>query len=287
MSGLSTRVQADLRFSVDLPGRSPVTGELTGHGSDLSLTVSEPATFAGSGDAAMLRRVALELADAGLVLRVRGSDGETLVSLGRVRSPWWQRPFTRSHHVRVAGVRGVVAASRGRLRRDVATLPSGGLLPPATPYPVAPTFLRRPVRRVTTTHDPARGGGPRLVELPTDGLVRSDHPVHWLQRDQILIGSGDECDIVLPGLSIVHAEVRHDGADEFVLVAVDPDVRVHGERVSTKVLRTSARIDLGPRSLTFVREEYADHGRPYGGRIGGELGHQRTQPSRRQTPPGE
>jgi hypothetical protein len=32
--------------------------------------------------------------------------------------------------------------------------------------------------------------------------------------------------------------------------------------------------------LTFVREEYADHGRPYGGRIGGELGRQRRQPSR-------
>ncbi len=32
--------------------------------------------------------------------------------------------------------------------------------------------------------------------------------------------------------------------------------------------------------MSFFREEYADHGRPYGGRIGGELGHQRTQPSR-------
>ena len=32
--------------------------------------------------------------------------------------------------------------------------------------------------------------------------------------------------------------------------------------------------------MSFYREEYADHGRPYGGRIGGEIGHQRPQPAR-------
>ena len=33
--------------------------------------------------------------------------------------------------------------------------------------------------------------------------------------------------------------------------------------------------------MSFYREEYADHGRPYGGRAGGEIGHQRPQPARR------
>lgn len=280
MSRLRTRVEADVCFSVDTPDRATVTGSLTGSGSRLELRVSDPAAFAGGADAAGVRRLADELADLGLVVRVCDGDGSPLVALGDVRAPWWQRPMTRSAHLRVAGVRGLGAAARGRLRRDDARLPGSGLLPPATPYPVAPTFLRRPVRRVTTTHDPARGGGPRLVEVPVDGITRTAHPVHWLQRDVTTIGSDPSCDLVLSGLAPLHAEVRHDERDEFVLVAHDAEVRVHGERVSTKVLRTAARVDLGPRTLTFVREEYADHGRPFGGRIGGELGVQRRQPPR-------
>lgn len=277
MSVVRTRVEADLRFGLEMPGRAPVSGSVTGHGSDLTLTVSDPEVFAGRADAELVRRLALELNDAGLVVRVRDRDGVGLVALGAVRAPWWQRPFTRSAHVRVAGLRGLLGAWRGRQGQQPAALPGTGLLPPATPYPVAPTFLRRPVRRVTTTHDAGRGGGPRLIELPVTGLRRTDHPTHWLQRERTVIGSDPTCDIVLPGLAGVHAEVRHDEADEFVLVAHDPEVRVHGDRVTTRLLRTSARIALGDRVLTFVREEYADHGRPYGGRIGGELGHQRRQ----------
>ncbi|GAA1475565.1 hypothetical protein GCM10009623_00110 [Nocardioides aestuarii] len=280
MSRLRTRVEADVCFAVDTPDHARVTGSLTGSGSRLELRVSDPAAFAGGADAAGVRRLADELADLGLVIRVCDGDGVPLVALGDVRTPWWQRPMTRSPHLRVAGLHGLGAAARGRLRRDGARLPGSGLLPPTTPYPVAPTFLRRPVRRVTTTHDPARGGGPRLVEVPVDGVTRTDHPVHWLQRDTTTIGSDPSCDLVLPGLAPLHAEVRHDERDEFVLVAHHADVRVHGERVTTKVLRTASRVDLGPRTLTFVREEYADHGRPFGGRIGGELGVQRRQPPR-------
>jgi hypothetical protein len=77
----------------------------------------------------------------------------------------------------------------------------------------------------------------------------------------------------------------HDDEDEYVVVAVDGPVRVHGAPVTRQVLRTGARVDLGGRSLVFRREEYADHGRPYGGRIGGELGRQRRQPPRSGRPP--
>ena len=89
---------------------------------------------------------------------------------------------------------------------------------------------------------------------------------------------------MLPDLAPRHAEVRRDEADEFTLVAIDPETRVHGQRVTRAILRTAARIELGAeprRTLTYVRKEYADHGRPYGGRVGGELGHQRSQPTRR------
>ena len=281
-----TVVEADLCFSVEVPGGTSVTGSLEGAGSDLVLKVSDPAAFAGSDDAASLRRLAAELSRLGLRIEVRDRRDVPLLRLGEVHCPWWQRPLTRSPHLRVSGIRGRAAAGRGRTRGDASALPKGALAPPATPYPLAPTFLRRPVRRVTTTHDPARGGLPRLVELlPDDRGTLAGPPVHWLQQERTLLGSDPGCDVVLPGLAPRHAEVVQDEADEFWIVALDPETRVHGERVSSALLRTAARIELGAedarRVLTFVREEYADHGRPYGGRIGGELGHQRSQPSRR------
>ena len=95
------------------------------------------------------------------------------------------------------------------------------------------------------------------------------------------IGSDRGCDIVLPDLAPRHAVVRHDDADEYVLESRGPETRVHGAVVDRPaILRTGARVDVGPHSLSFFREEYADHGRPYGGREGGELGHQRSQPPR-------
>jgi hypothetical protein len=284
---LRTRVEADLSFHVEVPDREPVTGSLTGRDSNLTLAVSDPAGFAGAADAASLRRVADELADVGVRLRVIDGDGVPLLHIGAVWAPWWQRLVTRSAHMRIAGLRGLVAGGRGRLQRVAApALTDLGLVPPSTPYPLSPTFLRRPVKRVTTTHDPGRGGGPRLVELPAEGVRRSDHPVHWLQQERTTIGSDAGCDIVLIDLAGLHAEVVHDDRDEFVLVAHHPEVRVQGQRVTERILRTSARIELGVRMLTFVREEYADHGRPHGGRIGGELGRQRPQPPRpgRQAP---
>ena len=278
-----TSVEADLCFSVEVPGRRPVTGQLEGSGSRLVLKVSDPAAFAGSGDAAGLRLVADELNRLGIAVQVRDARDQPLLTMGAVRAPWWQRPLTHSPHLRVAGLRGLAAAGRGRARGSAPPLPGPGLAPPTTPYPLAPTFLRRPVRRVTTTHDPAHGGMPRLVELITEEALPSERPVHWL-GDRTVIGSDPSCDIVLPDLAPRHAEVRRDEADEFTLVAIDPETRVHGQRVTRAILRTAARIELGAeprRTLTYVREEYADHGRPYGGRIGGELGHQRSQPTRR------
>ena len=43
---------------------------------------------------------------------------------------------------------------------------------------------------------------------------------------------------------------------------------------------TGAQFTIGDWMLVFSRDEYADHGRPYGGRNGGEGTHQERQPER-------
>lgn len=110
--------------------------------------------------------------------------------------------------------------------------------------------------------------------------------VFRLRGDITTIGSGPGCDIRLAGLDPVHAEVRHDDADEFVLVRCSRpgDTRVNGAPVDAAVLRTASRVEVGNWTMSFYREEFADHGRPYGGRVGGEIGHQRPQPARPRPP---
>lgn len=80
----------------------------------------------------------------------------------------------------------------------------------------------------------------------------------------------------------VHATIVHDDRDEYVLT-------MHGEGemnawseddTRTEILRTGARFTVAGWSLVFMRDEYADHGRPWGGREGGELSDQPPQPQR-------
>ncbi|MEP6762587.1 MAG: FHA domain-containing protein, partial [Sporichthyaceae bacterium] len=164
-----------------------------------------------------------------------------------------------------------------------AVLPDVASTPPATLFPIAPTFARRVRRPPGTTHDPAHGGGARLMIGKQDLWKGHGLGVYWLDAERTTIGSGPECDIVLAGLAPHHATVVHDEIDEFRVSPASADVvvRVHGERVhGSRLLRTGSRVELGDLALGFYREEFADHGRPYGGRIGGEAGHQRPQPPR-------
>ena len=106
-----------------------------------------------------------------------------------------------------------------------------------------------------------------------------------MRSDVTTIGSDPGCHVVLEGLEPLHAQVLHDEDDELVLLRAEgrPEAtRVNGAPVDRALLRTAARVDLGRWTLTYFREEFADHGRPYGGRVGGELGHQRPQPERPQ-----
>ncbi|MFC5432868.1 hypothetical protein ACFPJ2_04175 [Microbacterium suwonense] len=133
----------------------------------------------------------------------------------------------------------------------------------------------------TTTHAEWGAGDPRLLVSRDD----ADRFVHHLTTDVVTIGSGDDCTLALAGAAALHATITHDDRDEYVLTmhgagrmnASSPPGE-HGERVET--LRTGARFTIGDWTLVFSREEFADHGRPYGGREGGEGGRQNRQPER-------
>ena len=277
-------VDADLQFSVDISGSRSVNGALTGSGKALELRVSHPYLFAGRSDKGAIRGLAKGLADRGLSLSVVTASGP-LVTLGAARTSWLQRRVTGSRHIHIDRWAGLWSLIRGRNQSPSgAALPAAELAPPSTPFPLAPTMVRRPRRPVTTTHDPNRGGSPRLFMSPgPHARMPERQKVFPLRDDVTTIGAGANCDIRLPGLEALHAEIRHDNEDEFVLVrrGSSPDsTQVHGAPVETAILRTGSGIDLGRWKLSYFREEYADHGRPYGGRIGGELGRQRSQPSR-------
>lgn len=277
---MPTSVTADLGFELDRPDAAPVRGRLSGQGNRLVLDVDDPGAFAGPADQVSVRAVAHALAGRGMTVRVV-SGGQHLITLGAVRTSWWQRRVTGSRHIRLGSLRGAWTAARSRARGGAPVLPDASLLPPTTLWPVAPTFARRDRRRVTTTHDPARGGAPRLVLEKEHLWAGERQPVFWLGEHTTTIGSGQACDVRLEGLADLHAVVVHDDDDEFVVEAVEGPIRVHGASVAGRqVLRTGARVEVGPHVLAFFREEFADHGRPHGGRIGGELGHQLPQDPR-------
>ena len=142
-----------------------------------------------------------------------------------------------------------------------------------------------------TTHDPRRGGRPSLVLAPDNDRLPPDGRVAFPLRDGLTtIGSGPTCDIRLTGLEPVHATVEHDHRDELVVHdrSADSSTTVNGEPAPEgRVLRTGARLEVGAWTLTYRRAEHADHGRPYGGRIGGELGHQPAQPDTRPSRAGD
>ena len=152
-------------------------------------------------------------------------------------------------------------------------------MPPPIAWPDLPAapWARR---RVTTTHDPYGGGHPRLYLSDTrvPATARGVR-VHYLPPGETSIGAGEDVDLRLDGTSDLQAVVTRTADDEYVIGArgrLTPTF-VNGRELPVQTLRTGARIELGPWRLTYVRDEFADHGRPYGGRIGGELGYQRPQ----------
>ncbi len=270
--------EADLHLQIERPDEAPVNARVHGSGSFLTMEVDNPGAFAGSQDTGSLRDIARVLASLGICLRVE-SSGRHLITVGATRAPWWHRRVTGSKRIRLGSFRGVVTTAWARAKRPESILPSSQMLPPDTVRPLFPTLALQARRAVGTTHAADGSGGPRLV-LAWDYVLGDERPPTYWLGETTVVGSDPDCDIVLAGLEPRHAVIDHAEGDEYVVTASGGDTRVHGAGALGQVLRTGARLDLGDHTLVFYREEYADHGRPFGGRIGGELGHQLPQPSR-------
>ena len=220
-----------------------------------------------------LRPLAKTLSDQGLSVVVDGPDGR-IISLGAVEAPASQRVITRSPHIKL-GKLGALAPMLKRGRRSPARAFS--LLPPGTLLPLLPTVKRRIPRRITTTHYTRGGGRPRLIFVQDSKSWNGQVPREFsLTEERVRIGSDASAQLQLPGLDGLHAEIVHNDRDEYVLVRHGKVSGSFGPG-SASVLRTGSRLQMGEWCLAFFREEFADHGRPFGGRSGGEFAYQRPQ----------
>jgi hypothetical protein len=264
----------NLDFSYTDESGTVTSGSARAAGTAVTITVDALDAFRGGAMPSLeeIRPLAKALSDKGLSVTIDGPDG-SIVSLGAVNSPASQRLVTRSPHIKLGKLGALVPLmrpGRGRSR-------GFSLLPPETPLPLMPTVRRKITRRVTTTHHTRGSGRPRLIFVQDAAQWNGQIPREvTLDQETFTIGADPGSALQLSGLDPLHAEIRHDENDEYVLV---PHGEVGGSvsRIGPSVLRTGARIKLGQWRLAYFREEFADHGRPFGGRSGGELAYQRPQ----------
>lgn len=269
------RVDANLEFSLTEPSGGGTSGSVQAAGTEVRVAFSslDASLAQRMPSLRQLRPLAKLLAEQGLTLVVEGPQGP-VVSLGAVNRTRAQRLLTKSPHIRL-GKAGALApfAKRGRRPRT----PGFSLLPPETPLPLLPTVRRRIVRRITTTHHTRGSGRPRLIFAQDSAAWNGQVPREFnLAGERTSIGSSPSADLQLPGLEPVHAEIVHNDRDEYVLVRHGVVTGSFGPAGSS-VLRTGARLQMGQWCLAYFREEFADHGRPFGGRSGGEFAYQRPQ----------
>lgn len=273
----------DLSFSVEFES-TLISGTVRASGAAITVFIDTPAAFFSGRSARMSGVPDLMniLAREGVTVTVEGPKG-VIASAGAVRPSLVSRIISGSPHIRLGGVAALMNAVRltpGTPRIEI---------PPLTMFPIVPTVRRRVRRQITTTHYLRGSGRPRLIFVVGSEVWDGKPPREFDLLDGITtIGSSAQADLRLDGLDDIHAEVRHDENDDYVLhvLASDRDavpilLPPSSAQSRGRVLRTGARIELGQWRMGFFREEFADHGRPYGGRIGGELARQRRQPGPR------
>lgn len=272
------RFDIDLDFTVDQSSEATgdsetVTGTVTAAGRTIHIKADSDAIFRVSRgeNRYSLNQFARRLKSSGIQLVVDGPNGN-IITMGDVKPNLAGRIAMNSNAVRIGSLRNV----KGLWQKD---RNGGSQNVPSTLFPLFPTFQRNQRMRPTTTHYADRGGRPRLIFVKDSESWDGKAPkVIHLVDDILEIGSAPERGLALEGLEPIHARIVRDELDEYILQAVHRVGGSAGLNTGDEyVLRSGARIEIGGWRLVFYREEYADHGRPYGGRNGGELAHQRPQ----------
>ncbi|KGJ78368.1 hypothetical protein GY21_07055 [Cryobacterium roopkundense] len=290
------QLHIDLTFSLSEPSNGASTerlqGTVTADGTDVSVFASNPSVLVQGQtmNLTIIRDLAAQLAARGLTVSLNGPEG-LIARIGAVDAPLVQRLLTKSPNITLGSRAALAPLIRSGAKNALSSAPSAVPLPPATLFPLVPTLDRKLRRRVTTTHYAPGGGRPRLIFVVGSKNWNGQMPREFdLLPTTTTIGSAPESDLVLAELRTFHAEIRHDENDEYVLYpigevsgsarSVDADTSTRGGGI---ILRTGSRVEMGKWRMAFFREEFADHGRPFGGRVGGEFAVQKPQPPRRRT----
>jgi hypothetical protein len=285
---MATQFFIDLTFSlvepaVDVDGEhrdeSTLSGTIKADGGEIEVFADNPGLMMQRGIVKVsdVRGVAGELAKLGISISLAGPDG-VIAKIGDVNAPLSQRILTRSPNISVGNAKALAPLLKRPSKTAVPIT-----LPPMTLFPIVPTISRRIRVKASTTHALRGEGRPRLIFVVGSQYWDGQMPREFDLKDgTTTIGSGPDVDLQLEGLDELHGEIQHDERDEYRFVA-------HGEAGGIpqpeggQILRTGARIEMGKWKLAFFREEFADHGRPFGGRLGGELARQRPQQDRRES----
>lgn len=278
------RLDIDLEFSLSGVDSHPaVVGSVAADGTDITVTLREGAVRLPDNRSglAFARTFGAELASLGLTMSLATRHG-IVGTVGAVRTSWIQRLITRSPHLKLTSLAALIVLRREGRASDAQPIAA----PPAILVPIAPTMQRRVRSQVTTTHYLPGSGRPRLIFTVSSATWDGRAPREFnLLPDVTVIGSAESADLALPGLDAVHARIVHDERDEYVLYVTGDEPHTQPTLFDAppgtgRILRTGALISLGSWRFAFFREEFADHGRPFGGRVGGELAVQRRQPER-------
>ena len=112
---------------------------------------------------------------------------------------------------------------------------------------------------------PGPKGRPRLV-FTVGSADWNGEPAREFTLDEevTVIGSGDRAALQLDGIDAQAARIVHEEDDEYVLyvlgdVSHGVDGDPHDRVAHREVLRTGARIAIGEWSMSFQRDEAADH----------------------------
>ncbi|MDJ0314502.1 FHA domain-containing protein [Arthrobacter sp. H35-D1] len=264
------RFDIDLEFSAELPAEdgkeaASVNGSIKAAGQEINIHTDNAALFrlGSRRHITVIRKLAKSLATRGIVVNVSLPEG-TIVSMGAVSVSPLQRLMSTSPHIKPGKSNTWATVIKAQAHSGL----QGRMLPPPTPFPLSPTFQRRYRMKPTTTHYARGGGRPRLIFVRDSETWDGRAPKEFnLTEETTVIGSGADATLKLPELPAAQGRIVHTDDDEYVFFPAEPA----SSEAPGRILRTGARILLGPWRMVFFREEYADHGRPFGGRTGGEF----------------